>query len=65
MPVSEAHKRARAKWDKAHMAVLTVKVTKQKALDFSAACEKLGVKRGQVLRAAIEDAIVQASSSEA
>lgn len=61
MPVSEAHKRGNAKWDKEHMTTIGVKVTRALAESFTAACKKLGVTKGQVLRQAVLNSIKAAS----
>ena len=62
MPVSEARKRANAKWDREHMTVVSVKLTKPTAQAFAEACDRLGRTRNQVLRDAIQRTISEASS---
>ena len=58
MPVSEAKKRANAKWDKEHMTCVTVRVTKKLAKEFADACFLIGRTRGEVLREAIDNIIM-------
>ena len=53
MLITEAQKRANLKWDKAHMTVVGVKVTRKVASDFTEACRVLGKTKGEVLRQAI------------
>lgn len=60
MPVSEAKKRANAKWDKEHMTCVTVRVTKKLAKEFADACFLIGRTRGEVLREAIDNIIIVA-----
>lgn len=64
MPLSEARKRANAKWDKEHMTTIGVKVTRTVADAFTAACDTLGVTRGQVLREAIDKTITAAKEKD-
>ena len=64
MALSEARKRANAKWDKAHTTTVSVKLTNDLAAAFSAACQQLGVTRGEVLRRAIRACIAQASEQK-
>ena len=64
MPLSEARRRANAKWDKEHMTTIGVKVTRAVADSFAAACNTLGVTRGQVLREAVEKTIAAANEKD-
>lgn len=53
MPLSEARKRANAKWDKAHTVTAGTKVQTHLMESFRDACKVLGVTQGQVFREAI------------
>lgn len=64
MPVSEARKRANAKWDKTNMTTVGVRVTRTLADSFTEACNKLGQTKGEVLRKAILDSIKKVSNEE-
>ena len=64
MPQSDAQKRAKAKWDKEHMTTVGVKVTRAVADSFAAACDMLGVTRGQVLREAVDKTITAAKEKD-
>lgn len=57
MSASEARKRANAKWDKAHMTTVGVKLTREQAERFSRACICLGITKGEALRKAVMDTI--------
>lgn len=63
MPVSDAQKRARAKWDKTHMTTMTIKLTRDMAAQFEAAARALGLSRGEIVRRAIREAIEQAAQA--
>lgn len=54
---SEAQKRARDKWDRENMTVLTCKVTKRKADEFAAACQRAGVSKSSVITRAVDNFI--------
>lgn len=54
---SEAQKRARDKWDRENMTVLTCKVTKRKADEFAAACKRAGVSKSSVIVKAVDNFI--------
>ena len=60
MPVSEAKKKASAKWDKAHMTTMSCKLTKERAARFKAACEMLGLIPNQVFNKAIDEVLEKA-----
>ena len=62
MPVSEAQKTAREKWDKVNMAYQTVKVRRETLEAFRAACERNGEKVNTVLRKAMEEYIEHSES---
>lgn len=64
MPVSEAQKRASAKFGKVHLVTIGVKVSREMSLQFASACRKMGVSRSQVLREAIMSAISVAKAGE-
>ena len=64
MPLSEARKRANAKWDKEHMTTIGVKTTRAVAEAFASACYTLGVTRGQVLREAVDKTIAAAKEKD-
>lgn len=59
MPISDARKAANAKWDKANMAVLACRVTKDKAAKFKLICEKRGTNTNAVLLAYVNAFIRQ------
>ena len=54
---SEAQKRARDKWDRENMTVLTCKVTKRKADEFTAACQRADVSKSSVIVKAVDNFI--------
>ena len=56
---SEAQKRARDKWDRENMTVLTCKVTKRKADEFAAACLRAGVSKSSVITKAVDNFIAE------
>ena len=60
MSVNESKKKANAKWDKQNMTTVGCKVTKEKAAQFKAACEKLGIVPNQVFLQAINTVIEKA-----
>lgn len=62
MPITEARKRANAKWDREHMTSVSVKMTRTMADKLSAACAKLGLTKGEVLRKAVLEVIKRAES---
>lgn len=64
MPISEARKRANAKWDKTNMTTVGVRVTRALADSFTEACNKLGQTKGEVLRKAILDSIKVANEEK-
>lgn len=55
MPVSEAKKRANAKWNAANMTKLSCGVTKEKAEAFKAACAAAGTNANAVILNAVND----------
>ena len=50
---TEAQKRARDKWNRENLTVLTCNVTKQKKEAFKAACKRVGTTQNAVLLAAV------------
>lgn len=50
MALSDARKKANAKWDSAHMATLGCKIKKTQAEKFKAYCESIGKTSNTVLR---------------
>ena len=63
MPLSEARKRASAKWDHEHMTTVGVKVTRELAQEFAEACRALGVTKGRIFREAISRTIDDAKKT--
>lgn len=59
MPVSDAKKKANAKWDAVNMATLGVKTRRDKAEAFKAACAEAGTNMNAVLTAAMDDFLRQ------
>ena len=57
MPLSEAQKKATAKWQKENMATVGCKLRKEEAEAFKAACSANGVKPNAVLKEFILDYI--------
>lgn len=57
-----ARKRANVKWDKANMATLTCRVTKEKAQRFKDACDRLGTNRNAEFLKTINRIIEEAES---
>lgn len=57
MAVSEAQKRAKAKWNKANLTILACNVYKSKAEEFKAACKAAGTTPNAVLYEAVENFI--------
>lgn len=53
--VTEARKRANAKWDKENMTILGCRVRKDFAEQFKAACTEAGTTSNAVLKQAAED----------
>ena len=53
--VSDAKKKANAKWDKANMMILGCRVRRSFAADFRAACAAAGTTPNAVLKQAAED----------
>lgn len=60
MPVSEAQKKASAKWDKENMTAISCRITKARAERFKSACKSLGLIPNQVLKNAIDETIEKA-----
>lgn len=58
--MTEARKKANAKWDKANMRIVGCHVTKEKAQRFKEACAVLGVTQNQVLLKAVDETIKKA-----
>ena len=53
MATSEAQKRARDKWNREHLTVLTCNVTTEKKEQFKRACQLAGTTQNAVLLAAV------------
>lgn len=53
--VSDAQKKASAKWDKENMIVVGTKLKRSYAADFRAMCEAVGTTPSAVIRKAIDD----------
>ena len=64
MAVSEAHKRASAKWHKAHMKKLAVNIRKEKAELFQELAIQNGTNPSALFRELIDDYIKKYSNSE-
>ena len=62
--ISEAQKRASAKWAKNNMAMFSCKMTKDKANAFKNACEKLGLVPNQVFNRAADEVINEAEEDQ-
>lgn len=63
MSVSDAQKRANAKWSKENMVTVTARITKQLADEFERACAELGYTKSGVLKQAIRNVIIVARES--
>lgn len=59
MAVSDAKKKANAKWDNANMSTLACKVKKEQAESFKAYCKEKGVTTNTVLKSYVLDCIGQ------
>ena len=55
MPVSEAKKRANAKWDAANMTIVGCRVRREKAEEFKSACKDAGTTPNAVFLDAIDN----------
>ena len=62
--VTEARKRANAKWDKENMVVLACKVKRETAEQFKAACAAQGTTSNAVLQQAVKAYLQQAPAQE-
>ena len=62
--VTEAQKKASAKWDKENMVVLACKVKRETAEQFKAACAAQGKKSNAVLQQAVKAYLEQAPAQE-
>lgn len=62
--VTEARKRANAKWDKENMVVLACKVKRETAEQFKAACAANGTTSNAVLQRAVKAYLEQAPAQE-
>ena len=62
--LSDAKKKANAKWDKAHMMILGCKVRKDFAAQFREACTAAGTTPNAVLKQAAEQFLKEHSVSE-
>ncbi len=65
MPVSEAKKRANAKWDAANMTILGCRVTKTKAEAFRQACKAANTTPNAVLLATVNKFLEENAIEEA
>lgn len=64
MPVSDSQKKAKNKWDAAHMSVLSCKARKDKVERFKAACKSAGTTPNAVFLEAMDAFIAEYSSEE-
>lgn len=62
--VTEARKRANAKWDKENMTILGCKVKKEYAAKFRAACAAQGTTPNAILKQAADDFMREHSAPE-
>lgn len=62
--VTEARKRANAKWDKENMVVLACKVKRETAEQFKAACAAQGTTSNAVLQQAVKAYLEQTPAQE-
>lgn len=62
--VTEAQKKASAKWDKENMVVLACKVKRETAEQFKAACAAQGTTSNAVLQQAVKAYLEQAPAQE-
>lgn len=62
--VSDAQKKASAKWDKENMIVVGTKLKRSYAADFRAACEAVGTTPSSVLRNAIDEFMLTYAKQE-
>lgn len=60
MPLTQAQKDARKKWDKQNMTQITCRLTKKKATLFKEACQEIGIVPNRVLLNAIDRTIEEA-----
>lgn len=63
--MTEARRRANAKWSRANMTVVGCKVTKEKAQIFKDSCAALGVVPNRILLQAVDDTIAEAEKNKA
>lgn len=63
--VTEAQKKASAKWDKENMTILACKVRKDFAEQFKAACTEAGTTSNAVLKQAAEDFVKDHAPTDA
>ena len=64
LPVSDSQKKAKNKWDAAHMSVLSCKARKDKVERFKAACKSAGTTPNAVFLEAMDAFIAEYSSEE-
>lgn len=64
MPVSDAKKKANAKWDSANMTTIACKLKKDKAQKFKEYCANIGKTSNAVLRDYVLDCIGETDDSE-
>jgi len=64
MPVSDAKKKANAKWDSANMTTLACKIKKDKAEKFKEYCANIGKTSNAVLRDFVFDCIGETEDGE-
>lgn len=58
--MTEARKKANAKWDKENMTIVGCRITKAKAQEFRDACAALGLVPNQILKQAVDETIKKA-----
>jgi Rod binding domain-containing protein len=57
MPISQAQKKAKSKWDKENMTQISCRLTKEKAAKFKQACQILDTVPNRVMLKAVSDTI--------
>ena len=60
MPLTQAQKDARKKWDKENMTVVACRLTKKKAALFKEACHEIGLSPNRVLLNTVDQTIKEA-----
>lgn len=64
MPISQAQKVARNKWDRENMTQIGCRLTKEKAAKFKEACRLLDTVPNRVLLKAVDDTIAAAEEKK-